>query len=186
MSTGHSKNKEDLKALIRSVPDFPKPGIVFRDITPLLADAAGLRDIFKLMAAQVREELGSSSIDAVAGMEARGFLIGVGLALEFNVGFVMLRKPSKLPGERHSVSYGKEYGEDVIEVATGAIQPDQRVLIVDDLLATGGTALAACQLVEKAGGRVAACSFTIELGGLPGRTRITEAGHRVVSLLIFD
>lgn len=180
---GDSAEVTQLKSLIRSVPDFPSPGILFRDITPLLGDAAGLRATFKLMADQLRSAGLADKIDLIAGMEARGFLVGVGLALELNVGFVMLRKPNKLPGDRHTVSYGKEYGKDVLEIPVSAVKAGQRVVVTDDLIATGGTALAACQLVEKAGGVVAATSFVISLDDLPGKAKLAAAGYPVVSLL---
>jgi adenine phosphoribosyltransferase len=167
----------DLSAYIRDIPDFPKPGILFKDITPLLADAGALDAAVKALASLV-EPL---KIDVVIGAEARGFLLGPALARELEAGFVLARKPGKLPHETVSAEYELEYGMDVLELHTDAVAHGARVLVHDDLLATGGTARALCELVEKSGGDVAACVFLLELGFLEGRTRL--AGYDVRSLI---
>lgn len=154
-----------VKAKIRDIVDFPKPGIVFKDLTPVLADP--------LLMTQITDELAApyatTGISAVAGMEARGFIFGSLVAQALNVGFIPLRKPGKLPAETHSVSYELEYGEATLEMHKDIVKPNDKVLLVDDLIATGGTALASCQLIEAAGGEVVACAFVIELGFLDGR-----------------
>jgi adenine phosphoribosyltransferase len=168
---------EDLKAHIREVPDFPKPGILFYDITTLLADPLALRmtvDRFVWLFAR-------KQIDKVIGIEARGFMFGPIVAYDLNAGFVPVRKPGKLPAKTIRQSYDLEYGSDAIEMHEGAILPGERVLIVDDLIATGGTALAAARLVESAGGTVAGFGFIIELNFLPGREKLK--GYEVESLL---
>ena len=162
---------------IRDVVDFPKPGIVFKDWTPMLGDPEALRDAVALLAEPFRDE----GIDHVVGMEARGFLLGVPLALELSAGFVPVRKPGKLPSETHTVDYELEYGSDTLEMHTDAVKAGQRVLIVDDLLATGGTAGATVKLVEHSQGEVVACAFLIELDFLSGRENL-PAG-RVHSVL---
>jgi adenine phosphoribosyltransferase len=168
---------EDLKAYIREVPDFPKPGILFYDITTLLADPLALRmtvDRFVWLFARQK-------IDKVIGIEARGFMFGPIVAYDLNAGFVPVRKPGKLPAKTIRQSYDLEYGSDAIEMHEGAILPGERVLVVDDLIATGGTALAAARLVESAGGKVAGFGFIIELSFLPGREKLK--GYEVESLL---
>jgi adenine phosphoribosyltransferase len=170
----------DLKKLIREVPDFPKPGILFYDITTLLKDAAGLGRLTEAMVAHYREQ----PPDVVAGIEARGFMFGPVLATHLNRGFVPIRKPGKLPSASIRVTYDLEYGSDCLEVHQDAIEPGQRVLIVDDLLATGGTALATCQLVEKLGGVVSGVAFVIELGFLKGRDRLAK--YDIFSVLNYD
>ena len=162
---------------IRAIPDFPRPGVVFRDITPLLGDPAMLQ----LATAQLVRPFIGERIDAVAGMEARGFIFSALAARELRVGLVPLRKPGKLPREVLSVSYDLEYGSTALEAHTDAFGPGERVLIVDDLVATGGTAAASCELVERLGGEVVACAFVIELDQLGGRSRLR--GRRVHSLL---
>ena len=159
---------EQLKRLIRDVPDFPKKGIIFRDITPLLADAQGLAKACELMAGPFRD----AGIEMVAAVESRGFIFGALLARELAVGFVPIRKPGKLPAETRSRSYQLEYGTDSIEIHADALRAGQRVLMVDDLLATGGTMLAACELVESLGAEVAGISVLIELSFLKGRERL--------------
>ena len=166
--------------MIREVPDFPKPGILFYDITTLLDVPEGL----ELVDNELAEIAVTTEVDVVAGMESRGFLFGPMVALRLSTGFVLLRKPGKLPAETVSVSYDLEYGTDSLEMHTDSILPDQRVLIVDDLLATGGTAEAAIKLIEKAGGEVAGLLFVIELDFLKGRERL--AGYDVMSLLHYD
>ena len=166
-----------LKAKIRDIPDFPKPGIIFRDITPLVADPATLQ----LSVYQLLQPFLGESINAVAGMEARGFIFGSLAAWELSVGFIPLRKPGKLPYDVQSVSYDLEYGSAALEVHTDAINRGDRVLLVDDLIATGGTAEASCKLVEDLGGEVAGCAFVIELDALNGREKLSK--YRVHSLL---
>ena len=165
---------------IRSIPDFPKPGILFRDITPLLAAPAALRRAVAGLADHFRSE----KIDVIAAAEARGFLFAAPLALELDVGLVPIRKPGKLPYETLSLTYDLEYGTDTLEIHADAIPPGGNVLVVDDLLATGGTVEACCLLVEKAGGNVAGCGFVIELVGLGGAKRITR--YKTVSLIKYN
>jgi adenine phosphoribosyltransferase len=153
---------------IRAVPDFPKPGILFRDITPLLAAPKAFRATIDQLAEKYRHE----SIDVVAAAEARGFIFAAPLALQLNVGFVPVRKPGKLPCDTHSAEYALEYGTDRLQIHVDGIAPNQRVLIVDDLLATGGTVEACCGLVEKSGAKVVGCAFIIELVDLRGAERL--------------
>ncbi|MGR8948685.1 MAG: adenine phosphoribosyltransferase [Gammaproteobacteria bacterium] len=156
---------EEVRKNIRDIPDFPKPGIVFKDLTPVLADPALMKQITEGLAAPYR----SKKISSVAGMEARGFIFGSLVAQALDVGFIPLRKPGKLPAATHSVSYELEYGEASLEMHQDIVKPNDSVLLVDDLIATGGTALASCQLIEAAGGSVAGCAFVVELGFLEGR-----------------
>lgn len=160
-----------VRALITDVPDFPLPGILFRDITPLLADGPALADVVEAFAA-VAEDVGS--IDVVAGMEARGFLLGAPLATRLGVGFLPLRKAGKLPPPTERVEYELEYGSAAIELRAGTLTPGARVLLVDDVLATGGTAEAAARLVEQSGGVVAGLVFLLELVALSGRDKLRE------------
>ena len=171
---------DELKSLIREVPDFPKPGILFYDITTALKSAKGL----KLIAYALAEQARGLNPDLVAGIESRGFLFGLQLAADLGTGFAPVRKPGKLPAETTQVSYELEYGSDTLEIHTDAVEPGQRVLIVDDLLATGGTAAAAVELIESLGGTVAGLSFVIELGFLNGRAKLD--GHDVAALLRYD
>ena len=171
---------EELRSLIREVPDFPKPGILFYDITTALKDPQGL----DLVARGLADAASGKRVDLVAGIESRGFLFGPALALQLGTGFALMRKPGKLPAETASVSYELEYGTDSLEIHTDAIQPGQRVLVVDDLLATGGTAAAAVRLVEHSGGEVAGLSFVVELDFLNGRGRL--AGYDITSLLRYE
>ena len=160
----------DLTKYIRDIPDFPKPGILFRDITPLLAAPDALREAVARMAAPYR----ASGIDLVVAAEARGFIFAAPLALELNVGFVPVRKPGKLPFDTHAFHYELEYGTDTLEVHTDGIDRGKRVLVVDDLLATGGTMEACCRLVEMCGAEIAGCAFLIELLFLGGAARISK------------
>jgi adenine phosphoribosyltransferase len=153
---------------IRDVPDFPKPGILFRDITPLLLAPEALRETIRQFAERYR----GAGVDLVAAAEARGFIFAAPLALELNLGFVPVRKPGKLPYRTHSFRYELEYGSDTLHIHVDGIAPGQRVLIVDDLLATGGTVEACCRLVEKAGAEVAGTAFVIELVQLGGASRL--------------
>jgi adenine phosphoribosyltransferase len=168
---------DHLKALIRDVPDFPVEGILFRDVTPLLRDAAALREVVHLFAQRYQD----SRVDVVAGIESRGFIFGAPLAVELGVGFVPIRKLGKLPAERVRREYALEYGTNVLEMHVDAIRPGERVLLVDDLLATGGTARASAELIEHVGGEVVSVAFVIELEFLNGRQRL--AGYDVFSLV---
>jgi adenine phosphoribosyltransferase len=168
---------ERLKRLIREIPDFPKPGILFYDITTLLKDPEGFRTTVDLLS----DAFAGERVDRVVGIEARGFIFAPALAYKLGAGFIPMRKSNKLPAPTESVTYTLEYGTDRLEVHKDAIEPGHRVLIIDDLLATGGTAKAAIELVEKLGGHVVGAGFVIELEFLKGRERL--AGYRVVSLL---
>jgi adenine phosphoribosyltransferase len=168
---------EDLKKLIREVPDFPKPGILFYDITTLLKDKKGFARLIDALSAHYI----GKEIDLVLGMEARGFIFGPALAYRLNAGFVPVRKPGKLPAETLKVSYDLEYGSNSLEVHQDAIQPGQRVLIVDDLLATGGTAAATADLARRLGAQIAGLAFVVELDFLKGRNRLGK--YDVFSLL---
>lgn len=161
---------------IRDVPDFPKPGILFKDITPLLADPQALRAAAEALAAPCR----GSRIDLVVGIEARGFIFGTAVAGLLDVGFVPIRKPGKLPGETRSVSYELEYGRDALEIHADAVAEGQRVLVVDDLLATGGTSRAACDLLAEMGVEIVEVAVLIELEFLKGRARLAPFEARSV------
>lgn len=169
-----------LNDYIRTIPDFPKPGILFRDITPLLSSPVAFREAVRQLAERFRGE----KIDVVAAAEARGFIFAAPLALELNVGFVPVRKPGKLPFDTHAFHYELEYGTDTLEVHTDGFASGQRVLLVDDLLATGGTMGACCRLVEHAGASVAGCAFVIELMGLGGAKKLVP--HQSFSLLKYE
>ena len=173
-------NCEGLKTLVRTVPDFPKPGILFYDITTLLKDKAGFAQLIDSFAAYYI----GKEIDLVLGIEARGFIFGPALAYRLNAGFVPVRKPQKLPAPTAKVSYDLEYGTDSLEIHLDAIQPGQRVVIVDDLLATGGTMEATVKLVRQLGGQIAGLAFAIELDFLNGRSKFSE--YDVFSLLHYD
>ena len=168
---------ERLKAYIRNIPDFPKPGIQFKDITPLVKNPMMLR----LAVHQLIHPFLGEEITAIVGMEARGFIFGSLAAWEMGVSFVPLRKPGKLPYDTQSVSYDLEYGSTSLEVHTDALDSNDNVLLVDDLIATGGTAAASCQLIEKLGAKVCACAFVIELDDLNGRELLSQ--YRVHSLI---
>lgn len=159
-------------SLIRDIPDFPKAGVTFKDITPLLDDHAAFAAVVEALAAAGRDEDGNVVVDKVVGMEARGFILGAPVALALGVGFVPVRKPGKLPGETRGVSYDLEYGQESLEMHVDALEPDHRVLLVDDVLATGGTARATAELVEQAGATVHALAVLMELTFLPGRETI--------------
>ena len=169
-----------LKSYIRGIPDFPKPGILFRDITPLLSDASALKSAVDSML----EQCEPLRPDVIVSVEARGFLLAAPLAYRMDKPLVPVRKPGKLPHETHSVTYELEYGTDTLEIHRDGIGDGQRVLIVDDLLATGGTVSAAAELVRGCGGQVAGYAFLIELAGLNGRERL--GGGEVVSLITYD
>ena len=170
----------DLAALVRDIPEFPKPGIVFKDITPVLASPDGLDAAIGGLADLVRD----LRVDVVIGAEARGFLLGPAIARELGAGFVPARKPGKLPAEVVTAEYILEYGIDALEMHADALRDGTRVLVHDDLLATGGTARALVELVEQLGGRVVGCAFLIELAFLAGRERLGE--HDVHALITFE
>lgn len=160
----------NLKDYVASIPDYPKPGIIFRDISPLMADGEAYREATKQIVDYAKEK----AIDMVVGPEARGFIVGCPVAFELGVGFAPVRKPGKLPRETISVSYELEYGTDTLTLHADAIKPGQRVLVCDDLLATGGTVKATIELIEKLGGVVVGCAFLIELDELKGREKIQD------------
>ena len=171
---------DHLKSLIREVPDFPKPGINFYDITTLLKHPEGLRNTVDALSA----EFDGTTVDSVIGIEARGFIFAPALAYHLGAGFVPVRKPRKLPAECASISYDLEYGQDTLQIHRDAVGDGHRVLIADDLLATGGTAKAVCDLVEQLGGKVVGLVFVVELEFLPGREKL--AGHDVRSLIKYQ
>lgn len=170
---------EQLKARIRDIPDFPKEGIIFKDITPLLGDAASFKQVVALMAGRYADV----KIDQVVGIEARGFILGAALAYELGTGFVPIRKPGKLPYKILRETYDLEYGTDSMEIHEDALEPGWRVLLVDDLLATGGTMRAAANLVEKLGAEIHEIAFMVELSFLGGREKLK--GQQVFSLMTF-
>lgn len=163
-----------LDRLIRDVADFPKPGVMFKDVTPLLADPAGFATVVAALAGAGRGASGDAAVDVVVGMEARGFIFGAPVALVLQRGFVPVRKPGKLPAETHSLSYDLEYGSETLEMHVDAIVRGQRVLIIDDVLATGGTAKATVDLVREAGGTVHGVAVLMELSFLPGRATLGD------------
>ncbi|HAI52667.1 MAG: adenine phosphoribosyltransferase [Limnochordia bacterium] len=167
----------DLKEKIRVIPDFPQPGISFKDITTLLRDGEALRETVKRLA----EHFKGTEVDMIVGVESRGFILGAPLAYEMGLGFTLIRKPGKLPGQVLSVEYDLEYGTDSLEIHADAFPPGTRVLVVDDLLATGGTIAAAIELIKKLSGQVVGLAFLIELAYLNGRERLSE--YDIVSLV---
>ena len=171
---------EYFKGLIRNVPDFPKKGILFYDITTLLKDKRAFKEVIDILAARYRRQ----NIDLVVGVESRGFIFAPTLAYHIGAGFVPVRKPGKLPAETVKASYDLEYGQDTLEIHRDAIQKGQRVLVVDDLLATGGTAAAVVQLIRQLGGEVAGVAFLVELEFLNGRKKLD--GYTVYSLLQYQ
>ena len=171
----------ELKALIRSVPDFPKPGILFRDITTLIGNGPGLAAAVAMLA----ECAQAASAEAIAGIEARGFIFGAAVAARLGLGFVPVRKPGKLPVPVLALDYALEYGTDTLEVDPGAIAPGQRLVLIDDLIATGGTALAAAQLLRQAGARLEQALFVIDLPDLGGAERLRAGGLKADSLIAF-
>lgn len=170
-----------IESLIRTVPDFPRPGVLFRDITTLLKSGAGFQAVIEQLAAVYA----GVAVDKIAAIESRGFIIGAALAHRLNVGFVPIRKQGKLPAENFGHDYELEYGADRLEMHQDAIERGERVLLVDDLIATGGTAEAGLRLIELAGGKVAGCAFVIDLPDLGGRARVEKLGHRVYALCEF-
>lgn len=179
MTHNDPRTPYDLRALIRDVPDFPKPGIVFKDITPLLRDEAGL----SLAVEYLTQPFRAQHIDVVVGAESRGFIFGTAVARNLSAGFVPIRKPGKLPARTRSEEYALEYGKDKVEIHEDAIKPGDRVLMVDDVLATGGTMAACCRLVEALGGHIVATAFLLELGFLGGRKLLEK--YPVHSVLIY-
>lgn len=178
----------DLKSLVRDIPDFPKKGIMFRDVSPILQNPEALIQTIDEMAEAWQGEsfdgeTVEKKVDAIAGLDARGFIFGVALAMKLGVPFIMVRKKGKLPGKVQSVSYGLEYGQDTIEISAELPSNYKKILIVDDLLATGGTAAAAASLVEKIGCTVAGFAFVIELSDLNGRQKLGD--HEIISLMKF-
>lgn len=171
----------ELKALIRTVPDFPKPGIAFRDITTLIGNGPGLAATVAMLA----DRAAAAGATAIAGMEARGFIFGAAVAARMELGFVPIRKPGKLPVPVLAIDYALEYGTDTLEIDPGAIGPGQRVAIIDDLIATGGTALAATQLLRKAGALVNQALFVIDLPDLGGADKLRAEGLAVSALMEF-
>ena len=171
---------DELRGCIRDIPDFPKPGVIYKDITPLLSNAEALRSTIDLIAAHFDE----STVDRVLGVEARGFIIAAPIAYRFGSAFVPVRKAGRLPWEIEREEYELEYGTDLLEIHRDAVAPGDRVVIIDDVLATGGTAGATIRLVEKLGGTVIGLGFVIELGFLHGRDKLT--GYDVVSLVTYE
>jgi adenine phosphoribosyltransferase len=174
--------KLNIKSLIRTIPDFPKPGVMFRDITTLLKHTEGFRSTIDQLVGKYR----GIKIDKVAGIESRGFIIGAALAYHLKAGFIPIRKKGKLPGENFGHDYELEYGTDRLEIHTDAIQTGEKVLLVDDLIATGGTAEAAAKLIGKTSGQIVGCAFVIDLPDLGGRKRLEKLGHDVVTLCEFE
>ena len=174
-ATGTSSSQltiADLRARIRDIPDFPQPGILFRDITPLLADAASFQAVVDTMAAPFRDK-----VDMVVAIESRGFILGAPIAYALGAGLALVRKPGKLPFEVEAEAYTLEYGENTLEIHRDALRPGQRVLLVDDLLATGGTVRAAANLVSRLGGEIVGVCVLAELSGLNGRALLTDLPH---------
>ena len=173
---------EKIKSKIRTIPNWPKPGVMFRDITTLLQDAPTFNHTIELL----KERYQNLDIDMLVGIESRGFIIGSALAHALKKGFVPIRKKGKLPHETESQEYELEYGIDIIEIHKDAIRKGDKVLLVDDLIATAGTAMAACKLIEKLGGEIVECCFVIELIDLQGREKLENEGHPVYSLVQFE
>jgi adenine phosphoribosyltransferase len=171
----------DLRQLVRDVPDFPKPGILFRDLTPLMRDPLGWQEVIR----QLEAVCAQLQPDLIVGIESRGFIVGTALATRVALGFVPVRKPGKLPGAVTGVDYTLEYGTDRLEISADALAGGPRVLVVDDLLATGGTAAACAELVETAGGHLCGFGFVAELAALEGRQRLPEE-QPVASLIVYD
>lgn len=171
-----------IKALIRTIPDYPKPGVQFRDITTLLKDADGLRYVVDALVARYA----GAEVDKVVGIESRGFIVGAALAYELGVGFVPVRKKGKLPGEVLGHDYALEYGTDRVEIHSDAISPNENILLLDDLIATGGTAEAAAVLIEKLGGNLIECAFIIGLPDLGGEQKLRTLGYKTFSLCEFE
>ncbi len=172
----------DIKDLVRTIPDYPKPGIMFRDITTLLEHPTG----FRRTVDELVQPFAGSAISRIAGIEARGFILGGAVAHQLSIGFVAIRKKGKLPWQTISVEYELEYGTDEVEIHIDSVEPGDKILIIDDLIATGGTAAAAVQLVRDAGGEVVGASFIVDLPDLGGRARLEEMGIQVRTLMSFE
>lgn len=172
----------DLRTLIGDYLNFPKDGILFRDVNPVFRS----NDALNFIADEFHNRFAKVQVDAVAGIESRGFVVATALALKFGTGVLMIRKAGKLPGKTLKKSYDIEYGSAVMEIQQDAVREGQNVLVADDLIATGGTAVAASQLIQQAGGKVAGFGFVIELGDLNGSARLKKMGHRVESLVVYD
>ena len=173
---------EEIKSKIRTIPNWPKKGIMFRDITTLLKDKEGYNKMIDLLVERYKDK----EIDVVAGIESRGFITGAVLANKLGLGFIPIRKPGKLPGETVSEEYELEYGTDKIEVHKDAISEGEKVLLVDDLIATGGTMIAAVNLVKKLGGKIVEASFIVDLPDLGGKKKLEEAGIKAFNLIEFE
>ena len=173
---------EDLRALVRTIPDFPKPGILFRDVTPLIGNGPG----FAAAVGHMAERADAAGAEVIAGIEARGFIFGAAVAARMGLPFVPVRKPGKLPVPVLAIDYALEYGTDTLEVDPGAVPGGARVVVMDDLIATGGTALAAVELLRRAGGTVAGALFAIDLPELGGAQRLRDAGVAADALLAFE
>ncbi|MBI2630254.1 adenine phosphoribosyltransferase [Candidatus Pacearchaeota archaeon] len=171
-----------MKSRIRTVPNFPKPGIMFRDITTLIKDKEGFARIIKIL----EERYKNRDITAIAGIESRGFIIASALASKLNKGMILLRKPNKLPADKVREEYDLEYGKDAIEIHRDAIKQGDKILLIDDLIATGGTCLAACNLIKKLGGEIVECSFVIDLPDLKGREKLEKNNYNVFSIVKFE
>lgn len=171
-----------IKSLIRTIPDYPKPGVQFRDITTLLKDADGLRQVVDALA----ERYEGAKVDKVVGIESRGFIVGAAVAYKLGVGFVPVRKKGKLPGDVLGHDYALEYGTDRVEIHSDAISANENILLLDDLIATGGTAEAAAVLIEKLGGQVLECAFIVGLPDLGGQQRLQALGYRTFTLCEFE
>lgn len=172
----------DLKSVIRTIPDYPKPGVMFRDVTTLLADARGFRRAID----ELVQPLAGAKIDKVAGIEARGFILGGAIAHQLSIGFIPIRKKGKLPFKTLGEKYALEYGVDEVEIHIDAVKPGEKILLVDDLIATGGTASAAIRLIERAGGEVVLCAFVVDLPELGGAEKLRALGKNVISLVAFE
>lgn len=173
---------EQIKSKIRTIPNWPKPGIMFRDITTLLQDAPTFNHTIELLLERYKDK----KIELVAGIESRGFIIGSILAHRLDAGFIPIRKQGKLPAETESEEYEVHYGKETLEIHKDAIMPGQKILIVDDLIASGNTAMAACKLIKKAGGELVECCFIIDLPDLGGKKKLERAGYPVFSLVEFE
>jgi adenine phosphoribosyltransferase len=177
-----TKDIEFIKSKIRTIPGWPKPGIMFRDVTTLMKDVEGFNKVIELFYDRYKD----NGIQAVVGIESRGFITGAVLASKLGVGFIPIRKKGKLPGKVISEEYELEYGTDTIEIHDDALEKGEKVLLVDDLIATGGTALAACKLLEKLGAEVVECNFIIDLPDLGGTKKLEDAGFKSFSLVAFE
>lgn len=171
-----------IKEKIRTIPNFPKQGIMFRDITTLFGDGEGFKEVVEILFERYKDK----KIDVVAGIESRGFITGSILANKLGCGFIPIRKKGKLPAETISIEYDLEYGKDCLEIHKDAIKPNQNVLLVDDLIATGGTALAACRLIEQLGARIVEASFIIDLPDLKGRENLEKKGFNTFAIVEFE